>query len=501
MSYDIINIDTSVYSLSADRVRAAAQRLESATDKLLGVMNSASSSAGNGAGARFAAEYEPQAAAALESAGTLISSLYAVSARFIDSGNTHEHTERLAAGQGSNAASPAAAPVVMIPQPPSISGGTGSTPTGWHFVEYLVTELWPDADTGRLSALASAWHEFGDVLAAARAVEIADVMAPFSGYLSPEIPAAHAVIDQLSDDVNAAASFAHDIGTGISGFVSQVTRTHSEVIDDLNELLLTIAGGMALSLILTPVTMGISDAVDAGVDAAELSATAYRISTALRELGSLKWFRGGAKVVRGLVDLASDRDAGLGRVAAKLAIGSVKGAYSGALIWAPSSMFAQQVVTGRVDVGRTELAGVAGGFAGGTLESGLSGLGEVWAEVGTQSTKAATQSAVPGLEEDVAGTAKAASEAPEVKTEPSQAGARHLAGPEHRAASWVTSAKNTKIAGGELTGKAVGAVGGSATALAIQKKLSWQSLIKDAAGEFTEDKVVIVWPEALAAHG
>lgn len=93
-SYDLLNINTSVYSTAAGRGQAAAKAIESAIDELLAAMRAATSSAGHGAGADFAAKYEPGVSLLLQETANLIGSLYTISGMFTDTGNWHDELEK-----------------------------------------------------------------------------------------------------------------------------------------------------------------------------------------------------------------------------------------------------------------------------------------------------------------------------------------------------------------------------------------------------------------------
>lgn len=504
MSYDVINIDTSAYFTASGNARAAAKKLEDAADKLLAAASAASNSAGHGAGDDFANDYEPQAAAALENVGGLISSLYAVSARFADSGNIHETAELRAAGRSPQAEAATPAPLVIVPDPASIRGGTGAKPVGWQIVEGMVTEVWPDADAGRLSALTSAWHDFGDAVSDARALHVADLMSAFGGYLSPELPTAQSVVSQLGNELNTLAGQAHDIGHSVTGFINRFQSTHKQIEDTLTELLITLGVGSAIGGALTVVTAGLSDFAAGAADVAEIGSAAWRISNILRDLRVLKYFQNAVKAVKTIDELPKAFDNGAARIGTKAAVGLAKGVFQGGVVWGPSAMVAEKVVTGRVNVAETEEVALFGGAGAGLAEGVVSGGFEVWAESGVKAAaKAAGSGVESGAEESSAAAGRSLDADGQRMVEDVQrsaGSARHLAGSQHAETSKFANSREIKLVMGDRAGKLAGAAAGTATSLTIENKLNSTNFLLGSGGDLVRNKIVVIFPEIAGAH-
>lgn len=498
MNFDLIDIDSSAYETASQRTRSAASALESAVEELQSATARATGSAGHGGGDTFADNYEAQANSILTGTGAMISALYGASAMFTDSGAAHASYESASAGRPVALPGPTAAPTVALNAATSIRGGTGDVPKGWQMVENWITGVWPDADINRLNGLASAWSSFADAVESARSGQLADSMSELAGYKSPDISPAQSTIDQLSDHLNSLASAARSTASDVREYARKVGDVRHEIEQDLIELAATIAGGGILAAVLTPITMGASDLIDAGIDAAELSVTGWRISNTLREVVmlALRLCRTGVRFGWKVQELAEE-GTGAGRVAAKAATTLSKGAVSGGLIWGPSASFAQYAMTGKVNVLQNEEAAVGGGAAGGLLE-GVAGAGsEALANNAAKAAEKVPERSLDTAEDRLAtdGTEREGS-APttsESSLAPEGAGTSGT----HSSNSWKPNA--IKVTGGAI-GKAASLAGGNYVSLYISKKLSGTSMLIESAGDVAKNKLVVVWPEPLDAH-
>jgi hypothetical protein len=498
VNFDLIDIDSSAYEPAAQRTRSAAQSLESAIEDLQSAAAGAAGSAGHGGGDAFADNYQTQANGVLAGAGTLVSALYGASARFTESGAAHTHYEAASAGHSTSLPAAAPSPIVMVPAVTSIHGGTGGVPKGWQMVEDWVTEAWPDADTGRLHSLASAWASFADAIETARAGQLADSTSELAGYQSPDLPGAQETISQLSDHLNTLASAARGIASDVREYANNVDDARHEVENELIELAATIAGGGILSAILTPITMGASDLIDAGIDAAELSATGWRISNTLREVVmiALRLCRSGVQFGWRMQEVAED-GSGIARVGAKALTMGAKGAVSGTLIWGPSASFAQYAMTGRVNVLQNEEAAAVGGGFGGALEGTIGSGASILAKNAAKTGEAAPSKALET--DEMSPAANATDHEPSAPT-----AAGSVSGSERGSATGAHSSKDwkpnaIKVTGGAL-GKAASLAGGNFASLYISKKLSGTSMLIESAGDIAKDRLVVVWPEPTGAH-
>lgn len=360
-----------------------------------------------------------------------------------------------------------------------------------------MTEVWPDADTGKLVNLASAFGAFGDAVSAARQAQLADTMSSFDTYVSSEVSAATAYVDELSDNMNALANHAHDLRDSVNEFVKYVSHSTSEVIETLEEMLFTLGGGLVLSALLAPETGGASLGGDGLASAGEVASAASRVNTILQELRGLQFFKyasGGWEALNDL-DKTAESTSIVRTLAGKVGVGLVKGGYKGAYVYGPVASIATLAITSDPrEAVTTEIASVAGGLGGGVLE----GFGDGGSDLlGTAAKKAsaAAGSATTGAEE------LGSNDAVPVGTGvPSTKGGAPVA-----PAGRTLAPSDRGVLGKFLTpgGKVGGAVAGTLIELKIENKLTGQDFAMDFSEDLLrnsveKDKVLVVVPKVAA---
>lgn len=167
--------------------------------------------------------------------------------------------------------------------PPSAAGGTGDLP-GWLEVVWdHIQVLWPDADTGRMRAAATAWEQAGTAL---RPVGTSCDMAAASvqASTSPEIATARTSCTDLGGAAEELATAFDGMAAACREYADEVDRRHDEVkglaIEMAWQTALIEAAGWALGA----VTFGGGAAAGHAAALARIAALANRIREALAAL-------------------------------------------------------------------------------------------------------------------------------------------------------------------------------------------------------------------------
>lgn len=464
-----------MYSVAASRANQAAKALENAGDELIAALRAHTGCAGHGAGDDFADQYEPSVSTMLKNAGVLITALYGIGGKFTDTGNSHDQAEKAsAAGKSFIAPAGTPTPSVFIPSTGSVRGGTGSLPAGWEFIQGHVTEVWPDADTGKLASLAQAWHDFGDAVSAARTAYFMDVMEGFAGHQSPEISEATSAANQLSQALLQHASDAHSVGHTVTNFHTSVDSKRTTAAGAIGQMLATVGIGLAISMILAPETGGASLAVDGAIDAGDIAYTARTVSTVIEDLvriARMPW--------QGITELADVAEGGTsaGSAFGKVGIGMVKNAYKGAVAFGPAAMAIQGMSGEKVNVVSIEVGSIIGLGVGGGVESLGGEIGQALASSGSK----AVESSGGAFESGANGLSKAPGGATDPEDEVKTPSESKSSTPELTPPQKLTKQRF------ELGGKLVGTGAGTTVNLAIQHKLDPQEFVLDSSGDFLGD--------------
>lgn len=428
MVYTRLSVDPDGYSHSATKATAAVRRLESAGQHALKKLAPLAHMGGDDStGGKFAHGYDAQARSIFDALGVLCTALSQAAALFGASAVSHANAE--AANSGSSAptptvADPPAAVTVAFDHPASAYGGTNIVPQGWTFIQELVSATWPDGDTGKMRTGKAAWNALADDIDDATSSYIATLLDPLQGFQAPDIAAIADKTSQLAPAAKELAGFCRDLAHDCGAYADAVDKAHQDAGKELEEFVITTLAAVALSVILTPITAGISDVVGGGAIAADAAITAAEVGETLGVLARV------APVLGKLGD-ASRAVSGLGRFGAKAIIFTGKTVTTGT-VWGLGSIYGDRFVNGDDfdPVNDLKYAVVSGFFVEG---------GKVAGEALSATAKGV-----------MSGTAKAASDMeetagkdiPEALTEPTSEpglsphhglGPKHLDEPKHRA--------------------------------------------------------------------
>ncbi|MGA1811632.1 glycohydrolase toxin TNT-related protein [Frondihabitans sp. 4ASC-45] len=281
--------------------------------------------------------------------------------------------------------------------PPSSSGGTrASDIPGFEYVADFIGTMWPDGDTGKLTAAASAWTALADSLDTIKSSDLTRVVDGLDGTDTPEMPSIRGTLSQVQTAVGQLATEARSIATGCTDFAAQIESVHTQTRQELNNLLLQIEATVGVSLLLTVVTAGASDVVGAGVVAGEVTFTVSRILTIIGEAAATV-----ARVVDE-VAVAAGSIARIAGISEQVTVRVV--AFAGKSVVAGVGNSALNTVSTAItmpgaDLNEAALSGFIGGAALGTLGQGVKyGVDAVAAR---SAMKASLDAALPGISREL----------------------------------------------------------------------------------------------------
>jgi hypothetical protein len=480
VTYTVLSLDPDGYVQAATKAQRAIAYAESSGRDALSSMVALAHMGGNDeAGGKFAHAYDKQAAAIFDGLGDLCTALSQTAAALGASAVSHANAE-LANTTGSTGPSPVVpdptpAVIVDFAHPVSAYGGTNILPQGWVFIQELVSATWPDGDSGKMRHGKAVWDALADDIDSVRVRYLSTMLDSLQGFQAPDIAAITSKTSLLVTGAKQLADACRALGTACSEYAAAIDKAHQDAGAELAEFVITTAAAIGISLILTPITAGVSDLVGGAAVAADAAVTAGEVSSTLGVLV--------ARVAPLLVKLGElSRDtASLSSFGAKATLFFGKSAAVGS-VWSVASVYGDYAVNGSAatpidDIKYSVIAGGVGSIA----VVGGEALSNVAKDAMTGSARAGVRIAAEGVPK--AGGEVAADEAP-------LSGHRHSAGP--------TPVKVTvTTAGIKATTFAAGTAAGSVAGQAVTTGVSTKGLPEDLAKDGIQGKIPILEPGGL----
>ncbi|RPE76080.1 MULTISPECIES: polymorphic toxin type 15 domain-containing protein [unclassified Frondihabitans] len=279
----LIDVDPTGYVDAGVATRDLIRILSSSSSALLSSLAGSGGMAGSDdAGQTWATSYDEAARSVTTDTGSLLTAIDSLAVGLHVTGYNHALAEAHASNgrAGSDVAAPATPSTISIGSPPSSHGGNRDFPWGFDYVADLIGMAWPDGDTGKLRSAGSAWETYAGAL---DGIDTTGPLSHVSGFSSPEIPSIEQKMQSVRTVVDGLANQARAIATGCRARADAIEKARNDTTAELAKLAAMIAGTVAASALLTPLTLGISDAVGAGAVTAETATSVGRIVVWLTE--------------------------------------------------------------------------------------------------------------------------------------------------------------------------------------------------------------------------
>ncbi|WP_423264363.1 hypothetical protein [Frondihabitans sp. 4ASC-45] len=279
----LIDVDPTGYVDAGVATRDLIRILSSSSSALLSSLAGSGGMAGSDdAGQTWATSYDEAARSVTTDTGSLLTAIDSLAVGLHVTGYNHALAEAHASNgrAGSDVAAPATPSTISIGSPPSSHGGNRDFPWGFDYVADLIGMAWPDGDTGKLRSAGSAWESYAGAL---DGIDTTGPLSHVSGFSSPEIPSIEQKMQSVRTVVDGLANQARAIATGCRARADAIEKARNDTTAELVKLAAMIAGTVAASALLTPLTLGISDAVGAGAVTAETATSVGRIVVWLTE--------------------------------------------------------------------------------------------------------------------------------------------------------------------------------------------------------------------------
>jgi hypothetical protein len=163
-----------------------------------------------------------------------------------------------------------------VPDLPSASGGSTSTPAGWWLIEHTVGYIWPNGHPDRLRSAANAWSSAADAIVGA-SYYVPEAVQGILAQQSPEVQNAFTVCDSMSEHIEDVAASCRDLAKACSDFADGIDKAHHDVKDELVSLLEWTAAIEAGGAVVGFFSLGIGEGAAQGVEAARIAKTATRV--------------------------------------------------------------------------------------------------------------------------------------------------------------------------------------------------------------------------------
>lgn len=253
---------------AADAYSSARDQLAAATDKLAAQLASSSGAAGSDdPGKTFSAQIDPAQRTAAEGATAVI----------LATGNVHDLLQQTAFNYAAaNHIDPAKAqtdkavpdwisPLYYVPPTPSLFGGPIKDPGWWSKLKgYIGGKIWPNADSGKLSALGSAWtnaatsfRNVADGLASTNSI-LGEQQIPEAGQITSNTSKLMAAIHQMADNMDA-------IGKAASAYADAVDSAHEQLDDQVKTLVELAVAAVAAGIFVSIASAGALSPLGAGI--------------------------------------------------------------------------------------------------------------------------------------------------------------------------------------------------------------------------------------------
>lgn len=394
-----IDVDPAGYADAASVTRGLLSDLRAAGHAVVSGLGGSHGMAGSDQGGQtWATDYDQAAKSILGDTSKLLTAFDSIAVALGVTGYNHAVAEHRAGGTGAGALMASSAPtttaVESLPHPPSAHGGNRQFPWGFQYVSDLIGMAWPDGDTGKLRAAGSRWDAFASSV---EAIDTAGPLASISGFTSPEIPGIESKFSDARQVVSALATEARALARGCRKRADTIEKVHGETEKELIQLAATIGATVAASALLTPFTLGISDAAGAGAVATETGISVARIVAWLTEAVETTIATAGeiAEAISGVSGLGAMIEGLAVRVAPMVVV-----AGANAVVQGGSSAAIDGVVNGTgATLGEDVLFGAL--LPGGGALKSAESTGEKLVATGTreaaeEAAKTAADSAVPG---------------------------------------------------------------------------------------------------------
>ncbi|AMM20266.1 hypothetical protein AX769_08945 [Frondihabitans sp. PAMC 28766] len=331
MSYTI-DVDPVGYTDAAAATKGLLSELREAGHTVVSGLHSSHGMAGSDQGGQaWATSYDAGAKSILRDTSSLLTAFDSIAVALGVTGYNHavaEHRAAGGAGTPGGVSLPSTVAVETLPTPPSSHGGNRQFPWGFQYVADLIGMAWPDGDTDELRGAASRWDAFA---ASVDGIDTGGPLSAFGGFTSPEIPGIEAKFTAARGIVSSLASQARALAAGCRKRADTIEKVHGDTERELAQLAATIAATVAASALLTPFTLGLSDAAGAGAVATETGISVARIVAWLTEAVETTISTAGeiAEAVSGITGLGP-AIASLGvRVAPMVLVGGVNAVVQG----------------------------------------------------------------------------------------------------------------------------------------------------------------------------
>jgi hypothetical protein len=267
----------------ASRVGSAASTLERA---LAGAARMAGS---DPAGVAWAAQYDPAAQNLVQALDDLRRASINVGGLLEQSGLNHGRAE---AHSDSSRATPVPADTTryvpdagMCIAVPSASGGSDDAPYGWTMIQQACGAMWPDGDTGKLHAAATAWRAAGQALDACTQV-VDDGVATIRTQVSPEVGAAVTVCGSLGRETAAIANQCRSLAAACDDLATHIDDAHTKLLEELAQFVALTAVIEVAGAIVGAVTFGGGEVVAQVGEGAEVANVIARVVEIVEALGA-----------------------------------------------------------------------------------------------------------------------------------------------------------------------------------------------------------------------
>jgi len=399
MGYTRLSLDPDGYWHSSSKATAAAKQLELAGERALKALSGLAHMGGDDeAGGKFAHGYDKQAAAIFDGLSALTTALSQTASAFGASAVSHENAEAANARTVPPSHPIPATTSVWFAHPASAYGGTNIIPQGWTFIQELVSAAWPDGDTAKMRRGKAAWNALADEIDSAASKYISTLLEPLVGFAAPDIAVISdktSVLEPAAKELSAAC---RQLAHGCGEYAAAVDAAHQESENELAEFMITSAAAIGISILLTPLTAGVSDLVGGAAVAADAVVTAARVSATLARLVArvaplLVKVGDASRVASGLSSFSAKAIIFVGKTTAVGTVWSVASVGGDYLVNGADATPGEDVVYSLVSGGFAEGGKVLGEFASAAARNSLTGTARVGLKIAAEGTEAAEHAA------------------------------------------------------------------------------------------------------------
>lgn len=138
---------------------------------------------------------------------------------------------------------PPAVPTAQVKAstPPTAVGSDAGEPPGWFLVEPFVGMIWPDGDSGKLRAAATAWSSVGSAFTGQQK-GLSGAQATVSAQEIPERPKMGAAFTNIDSSVGEVGDHCATISQGLNSYAGKIDSVHTAIKDLLSRLVNPMTG-------------------------------------------------------------------------------------------------------------------------------------------------------------------------------------------------------------------------------------------------------------------